>query len=128
MDFKIPENTSAQRTMVVEPAVTAQHIGSGNMEVLATPMMIALMEAAALDAVQDYLPDGWTTVGTKVEVEHVRAAPLGEIVSAEAALIKQEGRLLTFAVQAKDASGLVGQGQHQRVIVNIEKFLSRFLE
>lgn len=128
MDFKIPPNISAQRKMVVEPAVTAQYIGSGNVEVLATPMMIALMEAAALDVVQKYLPEGWTTVGTKVEVEHVRASPLGEIITAEATLVKQEGRSLTFVVQAKDGSGLIGQGQHQRVIINLEKFLSRLLE
>jgi fluoroacetyl-CoA thioesterase len=128
MDFMIPKNISAQRTMVVEPAVTALHIGSGNMEVLATPMMIALMEAAALDVVQEYLPEGWTTVGTKVEVEHIRATPLGEIVTAEATLVKQEGRGLTFAVEAKDGSGLIGQGRHLRVIVNTERFLSRFLE
>ena len=125
MEFQIPLNISAKKTMVVEPAVTAQHIGSGSVAVLATPMMIALMEAAALDSVQEHLPEGWTTVGTKVEVEHIRATPVGEIVTAEAFLVRQEGQSLTFSVLANDSSGVIGQGHHQRFIVDREKFLNK---
>ncbi len=125
MDFQIPLNISAKKTMVVEPANTAEHIGSGSVSVLATPMMIALMEAAALDAVQEHLPEGWTTVGTKVDVEHIRATPVGEIVTAEALLVGQEGKSLTFSVHAKDSSGIIGQGHHRRFIVDREKFLSK---
>jgi len=125
MDIKIPLDVSAQKTLLVEPAVTAQQIGSGTIEVLATPMLIALMEAAALEAVQDYLPRGWITVGTKVDVEHVRATPVGGVVTAEAVLVKQEGRSLSFSVQAKDGAGIVGQGFHRRFMVDKEKFLGR---
>jgi predicted thioesterase len=123
MDFYIPPNITAKKTMAVEPAVTADHIGSGDLAVLATPMMIALMESAALDVVQEHLPSGWTTVGTKVDVEHLRATPVGGIVTAEATLVKQEGRSLTFSVQAADGSGIIGQGLHRRFIVDREKFL-----
>jgi fluoroacetyl-CoA thioesterase len=125
MEIKIPLDVSAKKTLLVEPAVTAQYIGSGTVPVLATPMMIALMEAAALEAVHDYLPRGWITVGTKVDVEHVKATPVGEAVTAEAVLVKQEGRSLTFSVHAKDSSGIIGQGLHQRFMVDREKFLGR---
>jgi predicted thioesterase len=125
VDIVIPLNISAAKTMLVEPAVTAKYIGSGDLEVLATPMMIALMEAASLDAVQSHLPDGWTTVGTKVEVDHIRATPEGDVVKAEAVLVKQEGRLLTFSVHAHDSKGAVGQGRHQRVIVDRKKFVQK---
>lgn len=125
MDIQLPLNISAQKTMVVDPEVTAQSIGSGTVEVLATPMMIALMEAVALDAVQEYLPEGWTTVGTKVDVEHTRATPVGESVQAEAVLVRQAGKSLMFYVQAMDSSGIIGQGYHRRAMVDREKFLSQ---
>ncbi len=125
MDFAIPDQVSAKQTMVIERAHTASEIGSGSVEVLATPMMIALMEAAAVDAVQDYLPEGWTTVGTRVGVEHLRASPLGEVVIAEATLIRSEGRVLDFSVTASDSSGVIGQGNHRRFIVNSKTFLEK---
>lgn len=77
MDFLIPLNISATRSLLVEKAHSAREIGSGDMDVLATPMLIALMEAAALAAVQTYLAAGWSTVGTRVDVEHLRATPQG---------------------------------------------------
>jgi fluoroacetyl-CoA thioesterase len=125
MDFNIPDRLSAKRTMVVERAQTASEIGSGSVEVLATPMMIALMEAAAVDAVQEYLPDGWTTVGTRVDIEHLRATPLGGVVTAEASLVKREGRILEFAVTASDSAGVIGQGNHQRHIIDLARFMER---
>jgi fluoroacetyl-CoA thioesterase len=125
MDFNIPDQVSAKQTIVVERAHTASEIGSGSVEVLATPMMIALMEAAAVDAVQEYLPDGWTTVGTRVDVKHLRASPLGEEVTAEASLVKREGRVLEFAVTASDSTGVIGQGNHKRSIINLARFMER---
>ncbi len=125
MDFVIPDQVSAKQTMVVERAHAASEIGSGSVEVLATPMMIALMEAAAVDAVQEYLPVGWTTVGTRVDVEHLRATPIGGVVTAEATLVKREGRVLEYAVTASDSTGIIGQGNHQRYIINLEKFMER---
>ena len=124
MSFLIPLNTAAQKTTLVEEALTAEHIGSGSVHVLATPMMIALMEAAALEAVQPYLSEGWTTVGTRVDIEHVRPTPVGEEVTAEALLIKVEDRALEFSVKAMDSRGLIGQGTHHRFIINLEKFAS----
>jgi predicted thioesterase len=125
MDFVIPDQVSAKKTMVVERAHAASEIGSGSVEVLATPMMIALMEAAAVDAVQEYLPEGWTTVGTRVDVEHMRATPLGGVVTAEASLVQREERVLTFAITASDSTGIIGQGNHQRHIINLDKFMAR---
>ena len=125
MDFDIPDQVSAKQTMVVERAHAASEIGSGSLEVLATPMMIALMEAAAVDAVQEYLPEGWTTVGTRVDVEHLRATPLGGVVIAEANLVKREGRVLGFSVSASDNAGVIGQGNHRRHIINMARFLDK---
>jgi len=122
MEFKIPLNASAVRSIIVEEAYTAKFIGSGIVDVLATPMMIALMENAALDAVQTYLAEGWTTVGTKVDIEHLRATPVGEKVTAEASLIKQEGQALVFSVAARDTQGIIGQGSHKRFIIDVKKF------
>ena len=125
MEFKIPLNTSAARSIIVEEAYTAKFIGSGVVDSLATPMMIALMENAALDAVQIHLEEGWTTVGTKVYIEHLRATPVGEKVTAEATLIKQEGRALEFSVAARDTQGIIGQGSHKRFIVDLQKFTQK---
>ena len=125
MEFTIPDQVSAQQTMVVERAHIASEIGSGSVEVLATPMMIALMEAAAVEAVQEFLPEGWTTVGTRVDVEHMRATPLGGVVTAEAIFVRREGRILEFAVSASDNAGVIGQGNHQRHIINLQRFMER---
>jgi len=125
MSFLIPLNTTAQKTTLVEEALTAEFIGSGSVHVLATPMMIALMEAAALDAVQPYLSEGWTTVGTRVDIEHVRPTPVGEEVTAEAILIKVEDRALEFSVKATDSRGLIGQGTHHRFIIDESRFLAK---
>lgn len=123
MDIAIPQEVSSRTSGVVKKSHSAREVGSGSVEVLATPIMIALMEAAALAAVQPYLPEGWTTVGTRVECDHLRATAIGDQVSASAALIKQEGRALDFLVEAQDSRGIIGKGHHRRVIVNIEKFM-----
>ncbi len=125
MSFLIPLNVFERRSLHVEREHTAKELGSGRVDVLATPMLIALMEAAALDAVQKYLADGWTTVGTRVDVEHLRATPLGGTLTAEATLVKRKGQLLEFSVQARDGFGMVGQGTHWRHIINEEKFMGR---
>ena len=125
MEFLIPLNISATRTLEVEAEHTAKFLGSGEVEVLATPMMIALMEAAALEVVQSYLASGWTTVGTKVNIEHLRPTAQGEKVSAEATLITRDDRTLEFHVEARDNFGIIGQGSHQRYIINIVKFMVR---
>jgi predicted thioesterase len=125
MDISIPPEASSRQSEAITESHSARNVGSGSVDVLATPMMIALMEAAALDAVQSYLPEGWTTVGTRVECEHSRATALGDRISATATLIKQEGRTLYFSVEAEDSLGIIGKGFHQRFIIDIDKFMKK---
>ena len=104
---------------------TARALGSGTVPVLATPRMIALMEQAAVNAVQSELLPGQTTVGTRLDVTHDAATPLGMRVWAEAELIAAEGRRLTFSVTAYDEAGKIGGGTHERFVIQTDKFLAR---
>lgn len=110
---------------VVVPENTAQAVGSGLVPVFATPHMIALMENAAVNAVQAQLAAGEGTVGTRLDVTHDAATPVGMNVWAEAELTAVEGRKLTFAVAAFDAREQIGWGTHERFIIQTEKFLAR---
>ncbi len=101
---------------------TAPHVGSGTVKVLATPVMVNLMEAAALQAVEGRLPPGHQTVGTHLNVRHFAATPVGLRVTAQAELVKVEGRTLTFRVSAADDRGPIGDGEHVRIIVNVASF------
>lgn len=105
---------------------TAVAMGSGSLPVFATPAMIALMENAAVESVKNDLPEGSTTVGTLMNVSHLKASKIGEEITAIATLTASEGRKYTFHVEARTTSGdLIGEGVHERVIVDIDKFLSR---
>ena len=108
--------------LVIGEQHTAPKVGSGRVHVLATPVMINLIEAAALAAFEHLLPPGQQSLGTHLDVRHIAATPVGMRVSAEAELIKIEGRLLTFRVSAADAVELIGDGTHERVIVTLERF------
>ena len=110
---------------VVTEEDTAQAQGSGLVPVFSTPRMIALMEQAAVNAVQSFLLPGRTTVGTRLDVTHDAATPIGLKVWAEAELVKVEGRKLTFAVSAYDEREKIGGGVHERFIIKPEKFLAR---
>jgi len=111
--------------LVVGEQHTAPKVGSGRVHVLATPVMINLIEAAALAAVEHLLPPGQQSLGTLLNVSHTAATPVGMRVSATAELIKIEGRLLTFRVSAADAIEPIGEGTHQRVVVTLERFDQR---
>ena len=111
-----------QSEVCVHEENTALHLGSGNVAVLATPEMVRLMEKAAVAAVDHLLPDGYCTVGVEVDVRHLAATPLGMRVRAQAELIAVEGRKLTFRVQADDEVEKVGEGEHRRVIIDLETF------
>ena len=126
MDYnlKIGARYTAEKT--VGTADTADSMGSGTLPVFATPAMILLMEQAALLAVQGDLPEGLTTVGTMVNVRHLAATPIGTAVTATATLTETAGRKLTFAVTAADASGTIGEGIHERAVVDISRFMSKF--
>jgi fluoroacetyl-CoA thioesterase len=104
---------------------TALTIGSGDMEVFATPALVALMENAAMNAVKPYLPEGSTTVGAMIQTSHIKPSGLGEEISATALLEEAEGRKLTFKVSASDSKGIIGEGIHIRYIVDRERFLSK---
>jgi predicted thioesterase len=112
----------AEITMVVAPENTAIAIGSGDVEVLATPILIAWMERAACQAVTSQLEAGTTTVGTFVQVRHLAATPVGQRVQATAELVEVEGRRLVFRVQASDEKQPIGEGLHERVVVKRERF------
>lgn len=103
----------------------AKTVGSGDLEVFATPAMAALMENAAMNAVAPALPEGSTTVGALLEITHNRPSGLGETVSATATLEEVDGRKLTFSVVANDSKGIIGEGKHVRYIVDAERFMSK---
>jgi predicted thioesterase len=111
--------------LIVGEEHTAKSVGSGRIGVLATPVMINLIEAAALQATEAYLPDGYQSLGTYLEVSHVAATPVGMRVSATAELVKVEDRLLEFVVRATDEVEEIGAGIHRRIVVNVEKFAVR---
>ena len=123
MELKVGMKGRAET--VVVPENTAQAVGSGLVPVFATPHMIALMENAAVNAVQEELAAGEGTVGTRLDVTHDAATPVGMNVWAEAELTAVEGRKLTFAVAAFDAREQIGGGTHERFIIQTEKFLAR---
>ena len=112
-------------TATVSDANTALALGSGDMEVFATPAMVALMENAAMKAVAPHLPEGSTTVGAMMQTSHIKPSAPGETVTAEAVLQEVDGRKLTFRVTASDSEGTIGEGIHIRYIVDRERFLSR---
>lgn len=114
-----------ESTTVVSAANTAATLGSGDMDVFATPAMVALMENAAMLAVKDHLPEGSATVGTQINTSHLKASPLEATITASAELTAVDGRRLTFAVKAWDEKGIIGEGSHTRFVVDRERFLSK---
>ena len=104
---------------------TALYIGSGDLEVFATPAMLAAMENAAMQAVAKHLPEGSTTVGSEISSTHLKPTCVGTTVSVTALLTEVEGRKLTFSVGATDPDGLIGEGTHVRYIVDRERFMAK---
>ncbi len=111
--------------VVVTRELCAAQVGSGLLDVYATPMMIALMENVASTGVAEYLEEGQDTVGTKINVDHVSATPIGMKVTVEAELVEVDRRRLVFSVKAFDEAGLIGEGTHERFIIDNEKFFSK---
>jgi fluoroacetyl-CoA thioesterase len=111
--------------LVVGEEHTAPRIGSGRVHVLATPVMINLIEAAALEAIERHLPPGYQSLGTLLNVRHVAATPVGMRVSARAEVVAVEGRTIRFRVEARDERELIGDGTHERVVINVAKFDER---
>lgn len=113
--------------LTVTDAVTAVKVGSGDMPVLATPMMMALMENAAMLAVRDALPEGCTTVGGHIESSHLKPSRVGDVIRAEAEVTKVDGKKIVFKVSAYSGDILLGEGTHLRFIVDRDKFMSKVL-
>ena len=114
-----------QSVMVVNEGNTAEFIGSGDMTVLATPAMVALMENAAMMAVALHLGEGETTGGSMISTSHLKPSKVGRSISAIAELTEVEGRKLVFKISAYDGETLIGEGDHIRYVVNREKFLAK---
>lgn len=110
---------------IVEIKDTASVYGSGLLEVFATPAMIAFMEQVCHLAVKPYLDKGFDTVGTEVCIQHLKATPVGDTVSAECVVSEVDGRKIVFEVSASDSKGLIGKGTHTRFIIDSEKFMSK---
>jgi len=111
--------------VMVREEHSAKSVGSGDVKVLSTPSMIAFMEATSRDLVQPYLPEGYTTVGTRVDVRHLSPAPVGQEIIVISELTAVEGRKLIFKVEAFWKGNKIGEGKHERYIVNLERFLDK---
>ena len=118
--LKVGRKGSAELT--VAPEHTAPHVGSGRVPVLATPVVINLLEAAALAAVEHLLPEGHQSLGVQLDVLHFAATPVGMRVEAQAELIAVDGRMLKFRVSARDEREPISEGTHERVVVNVARF------
>ena len=122
---KLKAGLEGHAELVVGAQHTAPRIGSGRVRVLATPEMINLMEAAAPDAAENLIPAGQQSLGTLLDVRHIAATPVGMKVRATARLVSMEGRTLNFQVEARDERDVIGDGTHQRLVVNVERFDQR---
>ena len=122
---KIRPGLAGSVELVVGEEHTAPSIGSGKVRVLATPVMINLIEAAALDAIERLLPPGYQSLGTHLDVHHVAATPVGMKVRATAVVVSVQDRKVSFKVEAKDQVDVIGHGTHERVVVNVAKFDQR---
>ena len=123
--MEITVGMKGEVSTLVEREDTALEVGSGELLVYATPCMVALMEGAACEAIEESIPEGQTTVGIELNIKHLSASPVGMEVRAEATVTAVEGKIITFDIQAFDEAGLIGEGTHKRALVNCDKFLEK---
>ncbi|MGI6376803.1 MAG: thioesterase family protein [Anaerolineae bacterium] len=123
--FAPPTGTQASVSLLVTAGDTALAVHSGGLQVLASPRMVALMEEAAVAALAPYVPSGWQTVGTRLDVRHTAATPVGCTVTATARLVELDRRRVVLAVSAHDEAGPIGEGVHERFLVESEPFMLR---
>ena len=122
---RITAGLTGSAQLVVRPEHTAPFVGSGRIAVLATPVMINVIEAAALEAIEHLLPAGHQSLGIHLDVSHVAATPVGLQVTATAEVLRVHGRTVTFRVEARDPFEAIGGGTHQRVVVSVARFDER---
>jgi predicted thioesterase len=128
LQLDLPAGLTGTAELVVGEQHTAPRVGSGRIRVLATPVMINLVEAAALAAVEQSLPEHHQSLGTRLDMTHVAATPVGMRVRATAEVVRVEGRTIHFRVRAEDERELIGEGTHDRVVVNVDRFEARVAE
>ncbi len=121
----ITKGILGQKELLVTEEVTAARMGSGLLEVLATPAMIALAEGTAMESVQPLLEDGQGTVGTRLDIKHMAATPVGMTVRCETELVEVDRRRLVFSVKVYDEKEQVGEGIHERFIIDSARFLQK---
>lgn len=121
----IQTGLTCKKKITVTPEMTAAAMGSGALEVLATPSMIALMEGTAQEAVQNLLEDGQGTVGARIDVRHLAATPVGMEVTCTAEVTEVDRRRIVFTVKAKDEKEVIGEGIHERFVIDNEKFFAK---
>jgi fluoroacetyl-CoA thioesterase len=128
MDNSLHVGARGDQTVVVSDELTAVAMGSGSLPVLATPAMIALMEGAAVAAIESLLPEGQSSVGIEVNVRHLSATPVGEEIIASAIVTQIDGKRVTFEVRAWDRKELIGEGTHIRYLIDEDRFMARLEE
>jgi len=123
--MEITVGMKGEASTVVEREDTAKEVGSGSLLVYATPCMVALMEGAACEAIEEAMDETKTTVGTELNIQHISATPVGLEVRAEATVTAVDGKVITFEIHAYDEASEIGKGTHKRVIVPTQKFLEK---
>jgi predicted thioesterase len=127
MEIKIPAGLRHYKDILVSNNDSAYSYGSGAVHVFATPALIALLEATALESINPFLPKGYTTVGSEVNIKHLKATPIGMKVKGESYLRSFDGRKLVFELHAWDEKGMIGIGTHTRVIVEEKVFMEKLV-
>jgi fluoroacetyl-CoA thioesterase len=125
---KIKPGLVGESATAVTSELTARHLGSGGINVYATPAMVMLMEGAAVAAIDHLLPDGQSSVGIEIHVRHLAATPMGKQVHAQAEVTQVKGRRVTFAVKAWDEKELIGEGTHVRFVIDLAQYIERLME
>jgi fluoroacetyl-CoA thioesterase len=110
---------------VVDEDMTADRWGNKGVMVLATPHLVGLLEGTAVRAIADDLEPGWSTVGTHIDLRHLKATPVGDTLTLSAEVTEVDGRRVTFRVKAEDSGGVAGEGTHERVLIDLARFLGR---
>ena len=123
--MEITVGLKGEVSTLVEREDTAQVVGSGSLLVYATPCMVALMEGAACEAIEEAMGDDKTSVGTELNIQHISATPVGMEVRAEAEVTAVEGKIITFTLRAFDEAGEIGKGTHKRALINSQRFLDK---